>query len=584
MPALPAAPPVAACPYCGADHGETALRCPATDMVLPFAGRLLVGKFRFVAELGRGGMGAVWLARNVHVDREVALKLILPEVLKNPEVVARFQDEARVAARVGHAGICDILDFEQTPIGPVIVMELLRGENLGQRIDREGALAVPVAVGVVRQALLALEAAHRAGVIHRDLKPENLFLHQPDSGAMVVKLMDFGISKFIDRAGGLTGSGVTMGTPEYMAPEQVGGADRADARTDVWAMGAVLYRALTGVNAFTGDNVVTILLAVTATEPAPPDSHVPSLPPALSAIVLRCLAKRPGDRFQSATELADALRPFAGPTPAEREAIGSLPTLALDVAAPPPVIPQVLLPPPRTVHAVPPRTAWFVALALLVAAGLAAWLATRTPADDAALATRKDDTIPADDAALAARDDIAVPVSAEPAADRPAPSLPLPAGPAPSPPLPPGPIVPPPANVDTTPTPPNVATTPTPPNVDMTPKPPDAAAPIEPPPALIVGGDHVTPSVAGKPGNQHWAKEYCAALGRNKYLDIDRWKLANPREARLFTGVAGVRPGAYWTTALHRGVALIVSLPGGKDSSVRASKTYPRPLCVATRQ
>src|SRR5690606_30250575 len=236
------------CPFCGADHDETILRCPTTDMVLPFEGRLLAGKFRLVSELGRGGMGAVWRAKNVHVDRDVALKLILPEVSKNPEIVARFQNEARVAARIGHPGICDILDLESSALGPVIVMELLRGENLGQRLAREGRLPVPVAVKFMREALSALEAAHRVGIIHRDLKPENLFLQQAEVGTPVVKLMDFVISECADRPGAPTAHGVIMGTPEYLAPEQVNGAVHADARTDIWAIGTVLYKALSGVD------------------------------------------------------------------------------------------------------------------------------------------------------------------------------------------------------------------------------------------------------------------------------------------------------------------------------------------------
>ncbi|MFY0533093.1 serine/threonine-protein kinase [Nannocystis pusilla] len=280
-----------ACPFCGADHDEATLRCPATDMVLPFEGRMLAGKFRLVSELGRGGMGAVWRGRNVHVDREVALKLILPEALKNKEIVARFQNEARVAARIGHPGICDILDLETSALGPVIVMELLRGENLGQRIAREGTLAPTVAVALIREALHALDAAHRAGIIHRDLKPENLFIHQPETGPAVVKLMDFGISKFIDRDGALTGSGVLMGTPEYMAPEQINGAVYADARTDIWAIGAVLYKAITGVDPFTAASVPATLIAIITAEPEPVDARVPGVPSGLSAVILRCLAK-----------------------------------------------------------------------------------------------------------------------------------------------------------------------------------------------------------------------------------------------------------------------------------------------------
>jgi serine/threonine-protein kinase len=128
---------------------------------------------------------------------------------------------------------------------------------------------VPVALDIIGQALVALDAAHRAGIIHRDLKPENLFLHQPGAAPMVVKLMDFGISKFTDRASGLTASGVIMGTPEYMAPEQIHGAVNADARTDIWAIGAVLYRALTGEQPFAGQTVPEILIGIASGTPRP---------------------------------------------------------------------------------------------------------------------------------------------------------------------------------------------------------------------------------------------------------------------------------------------------------------------------
>lgn len=540
------------CPHCGADHGEDALRCPATDMVLPLRGRLLAGKFHLLAELGRGGMGAVWRARNIHVDREVALKLILPDLPRHPEIVARFQDEARVAARVGHAGICDILDFVQTPLGPVIVMELLRGESLAQRIERAGPLPVPVAVGIVRQALVALDAAHRAGVIHRDLKPENLFLHQPDAGTMVVKLMDFGISKLIDRAAALTGSGAVLGTPEYMAPEQLGGAAGADARTDLWAIGAVLYKALTGVDAFAAASVVEILMAVAAAEPAPPESHVPALPRELSAIILRCLSRDPAGRFQSATELHEALRPFAEPArpPPDPEAIALLPTLALTAAdATAPTSGPLRVPPVRA-SARWPR--WLAGLGLLGACGLALWWWYPTASDS-------DATPPAAPPGLAAA---VPPVSAAPDAEPPVRDAP-------------------PALAE----PPAAVAQPSVPESPVS-EPPVAEPPASEPPVadgLIVAGELVTPAVAGKPGTQRWAKEYCAALARNSFLGRTRWKLANPREARSFTGVAGLRAGGYWTTANHRGVGLVVWLPKGSDSSLRASKTSPRPLCVAPR-
>ena len=614
MPAEPAAKSLERCPHCGADHGEATLRCPETDIVLPLAGRLLAGKFRLVSELGRGGMGAVWLAHNVHVERDVAIKLILPEVLKNPEIVARFRDEARVAARIGHAGICDILDFELTPLGPVIVMELLRGENLGQRISRERRLPVHFAVGVICHALVALEAAHRAGIIHRDLKPENLFLHQTGAAPMVVKLMDFGISKFTDRASALTASGVIMGTPEYMAPEQIHGAANADARTDIWAIGAVLYKALTGEDAFTGHSMPAILLAITTAAPTPITAYADDVSPELAAVILRCLEKAPAGRYQSARELALALAPFAD---AERDALrfGSLPTLHSSVGPYPlPAAPPV----GHTVPAVPvpvQRSRWPRRLLGLTLFGVCCYGTWRyasqrpdlarheataaTPSPPAILATTAGG--PASAATTREADPrrpglLALwglldgdPSDGTPgltwlstgleglavALNQPLPVDALPVAPLDSTKLVDGPGAPGTGGVVDEP-----GTTGAP-SSDATP--PDVAEPVPEPPHLIAAAGHVTPSVAGKPGNQHWAKEYCEALDRNKYLGVDRWKLANPTQARLFAGVAGIKPGGYWTTANHKGLGLIVSLPRGRDRSVSSRKTAARPLCVATQ-
>ncbi|MCY1061778.1 serine/threonine-protein kinase [Nannocystis sp. SCPEA4] len=545
-----------ACPFCGADHDEATLRCPTTDMVLPFEGRLLSGKFRLVSELGRGGMGAVWRAKNVHVDRDVALKLILPEVSKNPEIVARFQNEARVAARIGHPGICDILDLETSSLGPVIVMELLRGENLAERIAREGKLAPPVAIALIREALHALDAAHRAGIIHRDLKPENLFIHQPDSGPAVLKLMDFGISKFIDRSGALTASGVLMGTPEYMAPEQINGAVYADARTDIWAIGAVLYKALTGSDPFTGEAVPATLLAIITADPEPIDARVPGVSRELSAIVLRCLAKKPDDRFQSAKELADALQPFEATAAVSQAAAASqaavfAPTIAL----------QLPTPAPRR------RSGRLLKLAVLGAAGFGAWwYLNRGP------------TVPEFELPTIVTEALRTGEPTPPAA--PDPNA-VPSGPKQPQPQP-QPVVVPPSQPVPENLPPEPAAPATTGGVEAPPPANPPAAPSEPPP-LITSGDLVTPSALAKAGNQHWAKEYCAALDKNKYLGIARWKLANPNEAKSFAKVAGIKPGGYWTTAAHKGRALVVWLPKGSQTSVRLTTKAARPLCVASK-
>jgi serine/threonine-protein kinase len=602
-------------------------------MVMPLAGRLLAGKFRLLSEVGRGGMGAVWLARNIHVERDVALKLILPEVLKNPEIVARFRDEARVAARIGHPGICDILDFELTPIGPVIVMELLRGENLAQRIEREGRLPVPVALGIASQALVALEAAHRAGIIHRDLKPENLFLHQPGGGPMVVKLMDFGISKFTDRASGLTASGVIMGTPEYMAPEQIHGAVNADARTDIWAIGAVLYRALTGEQPFTGQTVPEILIEIASGSPRPIG---PEVPPALAGVVLRCLRRAPAERWQSARELGEALQPFVTRSQ-DGAQLGSLPTLHSGVA---PVVAE--LPPALRINAATSSTRkgsrWpqrLVGLALLGACCYGAWwyaeqqrpqvarqgsgattvaaapgivpakaeppaatgavareVSTRRPGllrlwgvlDDepsggtpgldwvnaglghfaAALAqplpVEPVEPVPTSEASTGEDTDASGSDTGAPAGDGGAPvgTAGAPAGAAGEP-------------AGTAGAPAGAAGEPA----------GAAGEPVAEPPRLVSAGGFVTPSVVQELGSQHYAKKVCEAFNANKFLGIRGWKLANPAQAKLFTGVAGLKPGSYWTTANYRGAGKVVSLPGGRDRSVSARKNAARALCVA---
>jgi eukaryotic-like serine/threonine-protein kinase len=309
--ASPDGPTLPRCPHCGGDHPAHLLKCPDTDLALPLEGRVLHGKFRFVRQLGRGGMAAVWAAVNTLVERRVAIKVIRPEAGRNEETVARFHAEAKAAGRIGHPNVCEILDFGLGPLGPYIVMERLQGKSLGQLIHDEERLDPALTAAIVRQALAGLEAAHRRAIIHRDLKPENLFIHQPEVGPPVLKIMDFGVSKFTDGSSGVeTEHGALLGTPEYMSPEQFKGASHSDARTDVWAMGAILYKALTGKTAFAGGSVPGTLLMVTTDEPTPMAELVRGVPPELVAIVERCLRKDPAERFQSAQELADALEPF----------------------------------------------------------------------------------------------------------------------------------------------------------------------------------------------------------------------------------------------------------------------------------
>jgi serine/threonine-protein kinase len=288
------------------------LICPRYEKYLPLEGRLLDNKFRLIRQLGAGGMSTVWMAENVLVKKHVAIKVLHPEFAHNPRTLERFRNEATSAGRIGSDYICDILDLGQSQLGPYIVMEMLKGSNVGDFVDESPPLDPGMVVMIVRQALAGLSAAHRAGIIHRDLKPENLFLHEPSPGQLVVKIMDFGISKFTEGAvgSGKTGAGVLMGTPEYMSPEQAESAAAVDERTDIWAMGAILYFGLTGVEAFTGDRLASVLMAVINEPHTPAENYRNGLDPDLTAIIDRCLAKDPEYRVQSADELSELLAPF----------------------------------------------------------------------------------------------------------------------------------------------------------------------------------------------------------------------------------------------------------------------------------
>ena len=278
---------------------------------MPLEGRILDSKFRFTKLLGAGGMGAVWRAQNIRVRKAVAIKLMHPEFAGNPGILDRFRNEATAAGQIGSQHICDIFDFGASVLGPYIVLEMLNGRNFGELIQQYGRTDPGLAAIVMRQALEGLEAAHKVGIVHRDLKPENVFLHEPSPGRLLVKLMDFGISKFSQGGNdGKTGVGVLMGTPEYMSPEQAEGAAGVDQRTDIWAMGAILYKALTGVEAFGGATMAATLVALSTKEPKPIESLAPNVPPELIAVVRKCLAKDPAGRYQSARELSDALAPF----------------------------------------------------------------------------------------------------------------------------------------------------------------------------------------------------------------------------------------------------------------------------------
>lgn len=255
-------------------------------------------RYALEKELGRGGMGVVYLARDMTLDRPVALKFLGALVDGSNEYKARFQREAKAAAKVTHPNIVSIYDIGTQEGKAYIAMEYVEGINLYQYIQRNGKLDAREAVNIMGQACAALDAVHQVGIIHRDIKPENIFIAKGG----LVKLMDFGLAKSTDMR--LTAANTIMGTPSYMAPEQARGQD-ADARTDVYALGLVLHEMLTGETVFRGEDV---LKRQVSEMPAPPGEKVEGVPELLDQIVMKCIQKKPEERFQSVQEFANYLR------------------------------------------------------------------------------------------------------------------------------------------------------------------------------------------------------------------------------------------------------------------------------------
>ena len=285
-------------------------------------GRVLNKKYQIVKLIGRGGMGAVYEAVHCDLDKKVAVKTLLPSLAENEEVYQRFLLEARAASRLRHPHIIEVTDFDHTSDGmPFMVLEHLEGEDLSQALARQGRLAPEQVRTIFRDVLSAMEAAHQAGIVHRDLKPNNIFLCRYGDRHDFPKVLDFGISKVLDATGGLTASTAYVGTPNYMAPEQADGrSGEVDARSDVFALGSILYRTLSGRDAFPGDRVATVLYKIVNEDPPPLSERSPGLPEATVEVVRRAMARNPDDRFPSVAALAQALLPSLGPGHGEPDA------------------------------------------------------------------------------------------------------------------------------------------------------------------------------------------------------------------------------------------------------------------------
>lgn len=281
----------------------------------PGENSIVAGKYRLVGLLGRGGMGSVWEGVHTTLGTRVAVKFIETEFAHHEEVRDRFFNEAFAAARLQSKHIVQVYDHGVDDGGrPYIVMEFLSGEPLDQRLVREGTLTLPDLASLLQQVCRAVKKAHDAGIIHRDLKPENVFLVWDEEDRRdLVKVVDFGIAKFTDRSGitSATRTGAVIGTPHFMSPEQARGLKAVDERADVWSIGVIAYRAVTGVLPFDGEAVGDLLVKICTQEPAPPSSHVP-LPAEFDRWMERALAKDPNERFAGVEQQASALLAAAG--------------------------------------------------------------------------------------------------------------------------------------------------------------------------------------------------------------------------------------------------------------------------------
>jgi eukaryotic-like serine/threonine-protein kinase len=274
------------------------------------SGQTIAGKYRLNQPIGAGGMASVWSATNVFTERHFAIKFMHPAVAKTAEAAHRFLMEAKVSARVNHPNIIEIIDVGQSEDGALfMVMELLQGVSLETAIKRQvPPMPLFEFVGLMIDVARALAAAHKVGVVHRDLKPTNVYLHMIREGVAVPKLLDFGVSKFIEEGNhALTVAGTVLGSPLYMSPEQAMGLDTIDGRTDIFAFGAILFEAISGLRPYEGPNFNALIVTIATTQPRSIDEAAPHMPEALRAIVRDCLVTDRKKRLSSFEEIVDRL-------------------------------------------------------------------------------------------------------------------------------------------------------------------------------------------------------------------------------------------------------------------------------------
>ena len=278
-------------------------------------GHVVAGKYRIEQVLGAGGMGVVAAATHLDLGSLVAIKFLLPDALKNPEIVDRFNREARVAVKIRSEHAIRVIDVGHLETGaPYIVMEHLEGQDLDQRLEEDIRIPVPEAVDKILQASEALAEAHALDIVHRDIKPENLFVTRRADGTDCVKVLDFGIAKMAETSVSghrdLTQTSAFLGSPSYMSPEQLASSRDVDARADVWALGVSLYKLVTGSSPFIADSISALVLAVVQRAPISLAELCPDAPAGLEEAVAKCFEKDREDRYADVGEMARALAPF----------------------------------------------------------------------------------------------------------------------------------------------------------------------------------------------------------------------------------------------------------------------------------
>ena len=276
------------------------------------SGKVIAGKYRLNSLLGSGGMAEVWSATNTFTERQLAIKFMTPQVAKTPEAAARFLKEAKVSARINHPSVIDIQDVGQTEDGQLfLVMELLTGFPLEVAMKRQTPPMTLFEFALVMiEVGSALEAAHKSGIVHRDLKPTNIFLHKGSGGVAVPKLLDFGVSKFLedDQNHALTIAGTVLGSPLYMSPEQARGDNNIDGRTDVFAFGAILFEAVCGYRAYDARNFNALIVKIATTPPRRIDECAPGVPECFRRVVRACMDPDPKTRIASFAPIVEMLR------------------------------------------------------------------------------------------------------------------------------------------------------------------------------------------------------------------------------------------------------------------------------------